>query len=941
MSNARVWQGLVLCIVAVTFAPPLASVSEAAIAGTPLTAWAAPAAPDQAAAVTGRVFADSNRSGLAEPGEAGLAGATLFVDVDGDGLAGSIEPRASSEADGAYVLGPLPAGSQRLCLVIPTGQRPTTARCATASLAAGSALTHIDFGLTPAAGCTGGAALAALAGIAQPAAPETVVPPQLLAGPATGAWAGTRVRTGSATAAPLTYLQYGERTQITLTTGGIAPVRHAGLVLRVKVSTSQQQVLAVTTTDGLAAVALGKGSTLPSPLPTTFSFFDKSGEVYVFGLPVDAAAPADLKVTTRVLVKSGTLTTTVAIAGVVTGGKLASVGGTCGTTVAAAAFTGAGGPIEGALPAVVVEGRPALSGRLVVGFHGGADAVAQARLHADVRRAGPRAWRLTTVGQSAHLIDAGTATLAALALQRYRADSRVAFAEPDFIAETAAVPNDPLLAQQWALSHIGAPVAWAQARGAAPVTVAILDSGMNEGHPDLAGRVIARRDFTSVPYRATASDVLDHGTRVAGVVAALPDNGSGIAGVAHDVRLLNGKIVLDTNVAVTSAVAPAIAWAVDQGASIINLSVAKVGACPRAVQDAIDAAGARGVLVVAAAGNHGRDEATWPAGCRDVVAVAATTAADQRRVDSNFGAWVALAAPGQDILSTNAAGGYGTDHGTSYAAPHVAGAAALVLATCGPQSPQALTDRLVAAAVPITPESGWAFRRLDAGRAVCERTTPPPGGITPAVADSNTLVLDRFDGATAGEAFGTLSYGASQPGLGQAVSLSPGRFIRYGLPGWYGSSALGGDAATQGTIEFWVRYQVVGDLLNLNWNSTTTQPPAGHVLYGVVDPDGHPTYTTWNSERCCRPADLSSPMVLPTGEWLHLALSWGPTGSRIYVNGAVVAASADNVYPAGPLYAYLNIWGANPTVALVDEFHLSKVQRSEAEIRRHAGLAIP
>jgi thermitase len=582
------------------------------------------------------------------------------------------------------------------------------------------------------------------------------------------------------------------------------------------------------------------------------------------------------------------------------------------------------------------DGRPALANRLVVGFREGIDAGAQADVHRRARRAGARAAIVAPVGPRAHLVDV-TGLAPAAALQAYLADTRVAYAEPDYVAQAAALPDDPRLAEQWALATIQAPAAWDHVAGAPPVTVAVLDSGIHESHPDLAGRVVDRRDFTSVPYRDSAPDGLNHGTRVAGIVGAMPGNGLGIAGVAHDVRLLNGRVLLNDNRAVQSAIAPAIRWAVEQGARVINLSVAVQGACPQAVQAAIDDAWDRDVLVVVAAGNHGLTVPYWPADCRHAVGVAGTTRQDGRVPDSNYGAWVTLAAPGEAILSTDNAGGYGTAKGTSYAAPHVAGVAALVLATCGPLGAQAVLDRIAAGADPLPPAPNWGIRRVNAARAVCPRE-PAPHQPVPAIADADTLVLDHFDGATTGEAFGGPTYVPGQSGLDRAVSLSPGRYIRYDLDGWYDGGARGADAVTQGTVEFWVQYQVVGDLLNLNWNRTTSLPPAGHVLYAVVDPDGHPTYTTWNTERCCLAADLVSPMVLPTGRWLHLALAWGPGGSRLYVDGVVVASSPDNVYPAGPRYGYLNVWGITPTVALVDEFHVSRVRRTEAEIRRHAGL---
>jgi hypothetical protein len=210
------------------------------------------------------------------------------------------------------------------------------------------------------------------------------------------------------------------------------------------------------------------------------------------------------------------------------------------------------------------------------------------------------------------------------------------------------------------------------------------------------------------------------------------------------------------------------------------------------------------------------------------------------------------------------------------------------------------------------------------------------------IPDANTVLLDHFNGNTVGTVYGPLSYETSLQGLAQAGRFAPGTFIQYAFPAWY-TYCCGSSPSTQGTIELWVKPDQWGDLLNFNWNSTTTVPPAGHVLYafGVFDWSGDAFgYTTWNGERCCYPSGLYGTSVMPTGQWIHLAISWSPTVSKLYVNGVVEASVASNVYPAiaPTVYAYLNVWGNSTFEGLIDELHISKIQRTDEEILLHATL---
>ncbi len=241
-------------------------------------------------------------------------------------------------------------------------------------------------------------------------------------------------------------------------------------------------------------------------------------------------------------------------------------------------------------------------------------------------------------------------------------------------APLSLLPNDPDWSQQWGLRQVDAPAAWALMRAPArPVVVAVVDSGVDPSHPDLQGALVPGADFAD--STGSTVDQYGHGTMVAGVIAARGNNGQGIAGVCWACLIMPVK-VLDASGSGTAAnVAEGIRFAADHGASVINMSFILSSPEP-AVEAAIAYAHERGVLMVAAAGNNGTGNATYPAAYPMVVSVAATDGGDQLYPWSSYGSWVTLAAPGCS-LTTVLGGGIANFCGTSAAAPVVAGLAAL------------------------------------------------------------------------------------------------------------------------------------------------------------------------------------------------------------------------------------------------------------------------
>ncbi|MBE7496237.1 MAG: S8 family serine peptidase [Verrucomicrobiaceae bacterium] len=293
----------------------------------------------------------------------------------------------------------------------------------------------------------------------------------------------------------------------------------------------------------------------------------------------------------------------------------------------------------------------------------------------------------------------------------------ISYAEPDYIVHATTTPNDTRYAEQWALHNTGqtsgtadadidAPEAWSVSTGSASVVVAVLDSGMDHTHPDLAANVWANpgeiagngvdddgngyiddvRGWNFLNGNNSTTDASSHGTHVSGIIGASGNNGAGISGVAWQVKLMPLKFLNSSGFGATSTAITAINYARVKGAHIINHSWG-VAAFSQALQDAIDAAGATGILNVCAAdnGNGVNQDVTpdYPSAfpSASVLAVANTTHADGLAASSNYGpATVDLGAPGTSILSTLPGGGFGLNSGTSMAAPHVSGIAALLKA---------------------------------------------------------------------------------------------------------------------------------------------------------------------------------------------------------------------------------------------------------------------
>lgn len=352
-----------------------------------------------------------------------------------------------------------------------------------------------------------------------------------------------------------------------------------------------------------------------------------------------------------------------------------------------------------------------------------------------------KALKVEPLGEQTYLVRLPAGMSVEWAGNRIRQHRNVVYAVPDYERTITRTPNDPLREQQWALGTIAAYDAWDITTGG-PIVVAVIDTGVDASHPELAGRVLG--GFNAITGSTDVSDDNGHGTAVAGLIAASGDNGVGIAGMCWGCVILPIKACLSSGRCRDSSVISAIRWAIDNGARIINLSLGGALASP-ALHEAVRYATERGVLVVAASGNERAEgnAPNYPAAYPETVAVGASGYGDEVTGFSNTGEFIDLVAPGVDIATTTPGNSYALATGTSFASPFVSGAAALVM-TIRPDLSGADVRCILSVAADDRGELGrdgeYGYGRLNVLAAVqtattyggCPLGTPPvtgnPGG---------------------------------------------------------------------------------------------------------------------------------------------------------------------------------------------------------------------
>jgi subtilisin family serine protease len=293
------------------------------------------------------------------------------------------------------------------------------------------------------------------------------------------------------------------------------------------------------------------------------------------------------------------------------------------------------------------------------------------------------------------------------AVKSLEASPAVEFVEREVVLEaTDTVPNDDLWSGQWGPKRVGAPKAWDTTKGSAGVVIAVLDTGVDYGHPDLKDSFVAGRDF--IDNDDSPRDKHGHGTAAAGVIAARSNNGRGQAGICWKCRIMPVKVLDDHGQGTTSDIAAGILWAVAQGADVISLSLGGAGGT-QTLEHAVASAANKGIPVIAAAGNAGTTRRFYPAAYPEALSVAGTTSSDKLYGWSNRGDWVQVAAPGCNTAPVPG-GGYGSFCGTSSATPIVAGIAGLVLSLAPELPKERFEQALRSTAVRM---SGVRYGRVD------------------------------------------------------------------------------------------------------------------------------------------------------------------------------------------------------------------------------------
>lgn len=316
-------------------------------------------------------------------------------------------------------------------------------------------------------------------------------------------------------------------------------------------------------------------------------------------------------------------------------------------------------------------------------------------------------------------------------------------AEPNYLARIRLIPDDARYNEQYSLVQANCPAAWNVTQGTNRVTIAIVDTGVNGNHVDLADNMVGGYNsvYDTTILANSSSDDNGHGTHVAGIAAARGNNGSGVAGVAWKCQIMPIKAIAADGSGEVADIAQGIVWAVDnRGANrlVINMSLG-IPYYIQLLQDAVHYALIRDTVVVAASGNEGIHMIEYPAYCPGVIAVGSTATNNIISDFSSRGVHVSVTAPGSGILSTAYNGGYEVYSGTSMATPFVAGAAALVLSCdLGLTAPQVKTILESTAQdlgdTGFDPVFGWG--QVDVGAAVVAAPTNSYGALLVNVYDS-------------------------------------------------------------------------------------------------------------------------------------------------------------------------------------------------------------
>ena len=359
------------------------------------------------------------------------------------------------------------------------------------------------------------------------------------------------------------------------------------------------------------------------------------------------------------------------------------------------------------------------------------------------------------------------------ALKALQANPDVVYAQSDGTTHVAAIPNDPKFSQQWALSNpigpdIGATQAWNVTTGNPATIVAVIDTGVDLNHPDLASKIWTNPDPNQGGYigdihgwnflngTPNVMDTNGHGSHVAGIIAAASNNGVGVSGVDWNAQIMPLKTIDGSGDGTVDAAVAAVYYAVQHGARVINASWDGPDYDP-ALNNAIAYADSQGVVFVAAAGNESADNdltPTYPASYPEpnLISVAAVDQSGNLANFSNYGpTTVGLAAPGVNILST-VPGGYAFYSGTSMAAPFVSGAVALLVGLHPTWTAPQLVQRILSTVTPLPSLQGVTISggMLNVAAAIgvspggTTYTPPPPPSVSSIASNAGSMASNAL-----------------------------------------------------------------------------------------------------------------------------------------------------------------------------------------------------
>lgn len=430
----------------------------------------------------------------------------------------------------------------------------------------------------------------------------------------------------------------------------------------------------------------------------------------------------------------------------------------------------------------------------------------------------------------------------------------VVFAEPDYVVapDQTATPmsaNDPYFGSAWHLNKMSCPTAWTTTTGSSSIIVAILDTGCDPTHPDLAPKYVP--GWNTYDNTADTSDVYGHGTATAGTAAAASNNGAGVTSIAWNCRIMPIRISDTAGMGYSSTVSAGLTWAADHGARVANISYQLDQSA--SVQSAAQYFMSRGGVVTMSAGNSG--QLLTSVDTPYIITVSATDANDVLASWSNRGPDVDLSAPGVGIWTTSRGGLYGSWSGTSFSAPATAGVAALIL-SANPSLTGSQVETILKQSADDLGTAGYdtsyGWGRVNAARAVAMAMN------TAGYVDTTAPAVNFLSPGNGGTVAGTTSVQIAASDTGGIAS------IMLSLDG----VQIGSYSSSSAT---WT------------WN-TTAATNGTHTLTAIgTDASGNKattsiTVTVYNAP------DTSAPTVSITS----------PTGGKMGVNLTVSTNSADN-----------------------------------------------